>query len=129
MLYFGHNAIGMLIGACNLLLCPIHGVQASTKLMVIVKMLLGNIPTRDVFRTEALRRSLIPYFELTQAVRIGDLSKFSSVIDKYGTHARKNVGGRVPPPPRPSSSAGVAADPVKPPSAFGLPPPPPHTHR
>jgi len=59
-------------------------LQASTKLMVIVKMLLGNIPTRDVFRTESLRRSLIPYFELTQAVRIGDLSKFSAVIDKYG---------------------------------------------
>ena len=78
-------------------------LQASTKLMVIVKMLLGNIPTRDVFRTESLRRSLIPYFELTQAVRIGDLSKFSAVIDKYGTHVQKNVdspagegGGRGP---------------------------------
>lgn len=41
----------------------------ATKLSVIVKMLLGEIPERDVFRQPKLERSLRPYFELTQGTQ------------------------------------------------------------
>jgi len=39
----------------------------ATKLAVIVKMLLGEIPERDIFRQPKLERSLKPYFQLTQS--------------------------------------------------------------
>jgi len=60
-------------------------LQHATKLSVIVKMLLGEIPTRDIFGRKDLRRSLDPYFQLTQAVRNGDLKRFEAVIDAHAS--------------------------------------------
>lgn len=57
-------------------------LQTAQKLAVIVQMLLGEIPEREVFRQVELRRSLQPYFELTQTVRIGDLSRFQEVVHR-----------------------------------------------
>lgn len=65
-------------------------LQSATKLCIIVKMLLGKIPDREIFRPESLRRSLKPYYELTQAVRGGDLAKFSAAIEKYGELFRQD---------------------------------------
>eukprot|EP00051_Salpingoeca_urceolata_P010887 m.133785 g.133785 ORF g.133785 m.133785 type:complete len:501 (-) comp16895_c1_seq1:177-1679(-) len=62
-----------------------HGfLQTAHKLAVIVQMLLGEIPERELFRRPELKRPLQPYFQLTQAVRIGDLAQFGEALEKYG---------------------------------------------
>lgn len=47
------------------------------KWLVLVRLLLGEIPDHSEFQQIGLQKPLRPYFELTQAVRIGDLSAFS----------------------------------------------------
>lgn len=58
--------------------------QTVHKLATIVELLMGEIPDRSLFREPTLRRSLAPYFQLTQAVRSGDLNRFGVVIENYG---------------------------------------------
>lgn len=58
--------------------------QTVHKLAIIVELLMGEIPDRNLFREPTLRRSLAPYFQLTQAVRSGDLNRFGIVIENYG---------------------------------------------
>ncbi|EGD81381.1 proteasome 26S non-ATPase subunit 3 [Salpingoeca rosetta] len=53
------------------------------KLHVIVKMLLGEIPERDLFREPHLKRPLEPYFKLTHAVRLGEVGTFSRVVQEH----------------------------------------------
>lgn len=57
--------------------------QSAHKVYVIVELLMGNIPERSLFRTSVLKKSLQPYFELTQAVRVGDLSQFQDVVGRH----------------------------------------------
>ncbi|KAI7834302.1 proteasome regulatory subunit C-terminal-domain-containing protein [Kickxella alabastrina] len=57
--------------------------QTVHKVYVIVELLMGNIPERSLFRTPVLKKPLQPYLELTQAVRIGDLSQFQDVVQRY----------------------------------------------
>lgn len=82
------------------------------KLLIVVELLLGEIPDRLQFRQPSLKRSLMPYFLLTQgkaslpepspvawcvhlfyqlthscpftAVRTGNLAKFNQVLDQFG---------------------------------------------
>ncbi|CAL1362121.1 unnamed protein product [Linum trigynum] len=54
-----------------------------TKWAVIVRLLLGEIPERTVFMQKGMEKALRPYFELTNAVRIGDLELFKSVAEKF----------------------------------------------
>ncbi|KAI8025989.1 putative 26S proteasome non-ATPase regulatory subunit 3 [Camellia lanceoleosa] len=63
------------------------------KWAVIVRLLLGEIPERTVFMQKGMEKALRPYFELTNAVRIGDLELFKAVAEKFsgtfssdGTH-------------------------------------------
>ncbi|KAI8846030.1 proteasome regulatory subunit C-terminal-domain-containing protein [Chytriomyces cf. hyalinus JEL632] len=56
--------------------------QAVHKLAIIVQLLTGEIPERSLFREPFLRKSLIPYLSITQAVRIGDLAKFTETLAK-----------------------------------------------
>ncbi|XP_074263754.1 putative 26S proteasome non-ATPase regulatory subunit 3 [Silene latifolia] len=63
------------------------------KWAVIVRLLLGEIPERTIFMQKGMENALRPYFELTNAVRIGDLGlfkqvtvKFSSTFEKDRTH-------------------------------------------
>jgi len=58
--------------------------QTVQKLIIVVELLLGNIPERQVFRQNLLRKSLVPYFQLTQAVRLGNLKKFGEVVESFG---------------------------------------------
>lgn len=58
--------------------------QTVQKLIIVVELLLGNIPERQVFRQAALRKSLAPYFQLTQAVRMGNLQRFGEVVENFG---------------------------------------------
>ncbi|CAA0827722.1 26S proteasome non-ATPase regulatory subunit 3 homolog A [Striga hermonthica] len=65
------------------------------KWAVIVRLLLGEIPERTVFMQKGMEKALRPYFELTNAVRIGDLELFKSVADKFaatfGSDGTKNL--------------------------------------
>ena len=57
-----------------------------SKWIVVVRLLLGEIPDkRDlVAGGAATRDALVPYLELTQAVRLGDLEKFRAVTETRG---------------------------------------------
>lgn len=57
--------------------------QAATRLSIIVQLLTGEIPERAVFNEQHLKKSLFPYFQLTSAVRVGDLGEFNAVVKKY----------------------------------------------
>ncbi|KAL9395474.1 hypothetical protein Peur_009727 [Populus x canadensis] len=54
-----------------------------TKWTVLVRLLLGEIPERTVFMQSGMERGLRPYFELTNAVRIGDLELFGNVAEEF----------------------------------------------
>lgn len=55
------------------------------KWAVIVRLLLGEIPERTVFMQKGMKKALRPYFELTNAVRVGDLELFRNVADKFSS--------------------------------------------
>lgn len=59
--------------------------QCVQKLAIVVELLLGDIPDRSTFRQAQLRKSLEPYFQLTQAVRAGSLKQFNQVLEKHAT--------------------------------------------
>lgn len=54
------------------------------KWTTIVRMLIGEIPERKELTQPEMRVQLEPYFELVQAVRMGDLAAFASATDKHG---------------------------------------------
>ncbi|XP_064472370.1 26S proteasome non-ATPase regulatory subunit 3-like [Ornithodoros turicata] len=58
--------------------------QTVYKLAITVELLLGDIPDRSIFRQPQLRRTLAPYFQLTQAVRAGNLGRFGEVVENFG---------------------------------------------
>jgi 26S proteasome regulatory subunit N3 len=57
--------------------------QRANKLVCIVQLLMGDIPERALFRQADVKRSLKPYFRLTQAVRVGDVAAFRDVQSKF----------------------------------------------
>ncbi|KAE8412740.1 hypothetical protein BDV36DRAFT_287615 [Aspergillus pseudocaelatus] len=64
--------------------------QASHKLLVVVELLMGDIPDRAIFRQPALERAMHPYFLLVQAVSVGDLDGFLSIVNTHSTTFRKD---------------------------------------
>lgn len=52
---------------------------AANKLAIIVQLLMGDTPDRQLFSQPDLQNALKPYFALTQAVRLGDLGLFGQV--------------------------------------------------
>lgn len=58
-------------------------LQAVHKLLVTVQLLLGDVPERALFRQPILARPLTPYLALTNAVRLGDLSAFTQIVESY----------------------------------------------
>jgi len=58
--------------------------QTVQKLAITVELLLGDIPDRSVFRQASMRKSLAPYFQLTRAVRGGNLKQFNESLAKFG---------------------------------------------
>merc|ERR1712142_179930 len=63
--------------------------QCVQKLAIVVELLLGDIPDRSTFRQAQLRKSLEPYFQLTQAVRAGSLKQFNQVLEKHAARFQK----------------------------------------
>jgi len=57
--------------------------QICTKLLILVQLLMGDVPERSLFSPKDLRRALLPYLALTQAVRVGDLKLFSEAMQKH----------------------------------------------
>lgn len=57
--------------------------QTVNKLLVIVQLLMGEVPERSIFISGDMQKSLKPYFELTRAVRVGDLGAFETVVNTY----------------------------------------------
>eukprot|EP00117_Sycon_ciliatum_P009728 scpid25353/ scgid11903/ 26S proteasome non-ATPase regulatory subunit 3; 26S proteasome regulatory subunit RPN3; 26S proteasome regulatory subunit S3; Proteasome subunit p58 len=57
--------------------------QTVNRFSIVVQLLLGLIPDRALFRQSVLKKPLQPYFELTQAVRGGDLQQFTEVCSKF----------------------------------------------
>ena len=53
------------------------------KLGAIVQLLLGEIPDRAVFRHPQSRLPMLPYLQLVQAVRLGDLAAFRAAMEKH----------------------------------------------
>ena len=65
-----------------------------TKLTIIVQLLMGEIPDRSVFNDAEHRVALLPYFELTKAVRSGDIQAYHAVVQRHGILFKqdKNLG-------------------------------------
>lgn len=57
--------------------------QEVTKWLVVTQLLMGRIPSRSTFRKKHIRRSLYPYFQITKAVKLGDIVAFNNSVDKY----------------------------------------------
>ncbi|XP_055814712.1 probable 26S proteasome non-ATPase regulatory subunit 3 [Solanum dulcamara] len=55
------------------------------KWAVIVHLLLGEIPQRTVFTQKRMEKALRPYFELTNAFRVGDLELLRRVAEKFSS--------------------------------------------
>jgi len=51
------------------------------KMIIIVQLLTGEIPDRDVFRQPKMGAILAPYLALSKAVRDGDLDEFRNVVE------------------------------------------------
>lgn len=64
--------------------------QASTKLLIVVELLMGDIPDRAIFRQPSLEKSLQPYLQLVLAVSSGDVSGFQNLVQKYNSTFRKD---------------------------------------
>ncbi|KAF1361885.1 26S proteasome non-ATPase-like protein regulatory subunit 3 [Lizonia empirigonia] len=64
--------------------------QASMKLLIVVELLMGDIPERDVFSQPRMERALQPYFGLVQAVRVGDLQGFLKVVQTHSAIFHKD---------------------------------------
>ena len=59
--------------------------QLSTKLLIVVELLMGDIPDRSIFRQPSLEKALNPYLQLVQAVSSGDVTGFQNLTQKYST--------------------------------------------
>lgn len=64
--------------------------QASTKLLIVVELLMGDIPDRAIFRQPSLEKSLAPYLQLVQAVSAGDVIGFQNLTQKYNSTFRSD---------------------------------------
>lgn len=64
--------------------------QAAHKLSVIVELLMGDIPDRSIFKEPTLERVLAPYFEITKAVKQGNVALFSEVVQRHQKILKKD---------------------------------------
>ncbi|KAL1893632.1 26S proteasome non-ATPase regulatory subunit [Ceratocystis pirilliformis] len=70
--------------------CAVGFTQSATKMLIVVELLMGDIPERATFRQPALETSLQPYFQLVQAVRVGNLDLFEKAIASEASTFRKD---------------------------------------
>ena len=53
------------------------------KLMLVVTLLMGDIPMKSAFAVEGMKQYLLPYLDLAQTVRVGDLPAFLAVTAQH----------------------------------------------
>ncbi|KAI9639580.1 proteasome regulatory subunit C-terminal-domain-containing protein [Dioszegia hungarica] len=58
-------------------------VQMVHKYYIVVVLLTGVIPDRSTFRKPVLKQALAPYFQVVQAVRVGDVSAFQKALSEH----------------------------------------------
>ncbi|CEP60753.1 proteasome regulatory particle lid subunit RPN3 LALA0_S01e18162g [Lachancea lanzarotensis] len=58
-------------------------LQQANKLHCVIELLMGDIPELSFFKQKNMERSLLPYYHLSKAVKLGDLNKFTSAISAY----------------------------------------------
>ncbi|OCF36915.1 26S proteasome regulatory subunit N3 [Kwoniella heveanensis BCC8398] len=58
-------------------------VQLIHKYFIIVVLLTGVIPDRALFRKPVLKQALLPYFQIVQAVRVGDVTGFQQAFQAH----------------------------------------------
>ena len=51
------------------------------KVSVVVELLLGEVPNREIFADETIFKNAYPYYRLIQAVLEGELAKFLKVVE------------------------------------------------
>jgi 26S proteasome regulatory subunit N3 len=61
------------------------------RLLIVVQLLMGEIPDRQVFFTKGMKAELSPYLAITQAVRFGDLAVYTKVVSEHA--ARLQLDG------------------------------------
>ncbi|KAL8721745.1 MAG: hypothetical protein Q9225_001643 [Loekoesia sp. 1 TL-2023] len=64
--------------------------QAASKLLVVVELLMGDIPDRAIFRQPSLEHAMQPYLSLVQAVRVGKIDGFLSVVQTHNATFRRD---------------------------------------
>ncbi|KAG2198675.1 proteasome regulatory subunit C-terminal-domain-containing protein [Mucor mucedo] len=64
--------------------------QTTNKFFIVVQLLMGEIPERSLFRQPILKKALVPYLAITQAVRVGDLNKFQEALAQYDAIFKKD---------------------------------------
>ncbi|KAF1985749.1 hypothetical protein K402DRAFT_394361 [Aulographum hederae CBS 113979] len=64
--------------------------QASMKFLVVVELLMGDIPARDIFSQPKLEMALQPYFKLVQAVRAGEMQGFVKIVQQYSSEFHRD---------------------------------------
>ena len=70
-----------ILASTNLIFFWLHILFQVNRLAVVVQLLLGEIPDRKTFREAHLKKTLVPYYQLTQGnVRMHSIFKVSSVI-------------------------------------------------
>jgi len=70
--------------------CALGFSQTATKLLLVVELLMGDIPDRATFREPTMELSLHPYFLLVQAVRVGNLEDFETIIADHADTFRRD---------------------------------------
>lgn len=59
-------------------------LQIANKLKCVIDLLMGNIPELSFFKNKSIEGEVIkPYFLLTKSVKLGDLTSFTNIINKY----------------------------------------------
>ncbi|CAI5757578.1 unnamed protein product [Candida verbasci] len=61
-------------------------IQAATKLQIVIDLLMGDLPELKVFGGGNLQ----PYYNVTKAVKYGDLKLFESVLKSYESDFKKD---------------------------------------
>ncbi|KAL2106957.1 hypothetical protein VUR80DRAFT_5902 [Thermomyces stellatus] len=70
--------------------CAVGFAQTATKHLLVVELLMGDIPERATFRQATLEVALQPYFQLVQAVRVGNLTDFETIIADHADVFRRD---------------------------------------
>lgn len=55
------------------------------KLQVIVELLMGDIPNRQVFSNPEFKQTMVPYYQIVTCVKSGDMDTFKALLKKYDT--------------------------------------------